>query len=234
MINKLIKKISESKKRGTFYRNLFSKNDLVFDIGANHGNRTSIFLQLEGKVVSIEPNPKLAKKLSKKYPKTKVVQKAIGSKIGKIDLYINESDVLSTTSKEWMSKISESNRFGEVANQFNKKVEVELTTLEVLFQEYGIPKFIKIDTEGLELEIIKTLKDSQVYCLSFEFAIPETNEDMILAIEHLDSIGYKNFNLSVAESMEFITNKKMSTEKIITLLKNMPEMTWGDIYAFNK
>src|SRR5437868_2204121 len=42
-----------------FYRSLlggFRERDLIFDVGANHGLKTSIFLRLGARVVAIEPD----------------------------------------------------------------------------------------------------------------------------------------------------------------------------------
>jgi len=93
---------------------------------------------------------------------------------------------------------------------------------------------MKIDTEGLEYIILKTLKNNKVSGLSFEFAIPETLDEVILSIEHLNDIGYKQFNIVFGESTTFISNKNMFFLDLINLIKQLPEMSWGDIYAFNK
>ena len=39
----------------TFYSQFISKNSLVFDVGANIGNRTAMFAELGRLVVAIEP-----------------------------------------------------------------------------------------------------------------------------------------------------------------------------------
>lgn len=82
MIVKKIKNFNEKiylkNFRKKFYSKIFSSNDLVIDIGANAGNRTSIFLDIGARVIAVEPNPKLAKQLKKKYPKAIVIDKAIG------------------------------------------------------------------------------------------------------------------------------------------------------------
>jgi len=217
-----------------FYRNLINKNDLVFDVGANHGNRTKIFLRLSDNVISIEPNPKLANKLKQKY-KTKitVVQKALGKEVGFIDLYINDADVLSTTSKSFIESAKRTDRFGKLSDKFNTIVNVEMINIQDLFGKYGHPSFLKIDVEGLEYEIIKTLKDNKVKVLSFEFALPETSKETILSIEYLKSIGYEKFNISFGESMEMISTTKMNSEEIKRLIMAIPKMSWGDVYAFN-
>lgn len=235
IINKLYERI-QLEKRIIFYSKLFNKNDLVFDIGANRGNRVEAFIKIGAKVVAVEPNPELANKLRNKYNRSRVevIQKAIGDKEGLVDLYINDADVLSTVSLDFIEKTKKTGRFGEFSNRFKQKIKVEMIPITHLFEKYGYPVFIKIDVEGLEYKIIKTLTDNKVNKLSFEFAIPETYEDTLQSIEHLHSIGYKKFNISFGESMEFISNLNMEYNDFKKLIKHLPKMSWGDIYVFNQ
>lgn len=238
----LIKKIEnrifgalDAKRRKIFYSRFINSQDLVFDIGANCGNRTSVFLSIGAEVIAIEPNPKLANYLSRKFgTKATIVPKAVGNKNGSIDLYINDTDVLSTTSQKWINAVKESSRFGDLVNNFSNKVEVEMTTLNDLTNIYKTPKFVKIDVEGVEIDVVKNIKNSSIQIISFEFAIPESLEDTLNILVHLNNVGYKFFNISFGESMEFLTNKKLSLKQINNLLHNLPTMSWGDIYVFSK
>jgi FkbM family methyltransferase len=235
IINKFIIRNAELKKRIELYSKIIKKDDLVFDIGANHGNRVTPFLEIGSKIVAVEPNPLLANKLTKKFGrKITVIQKAIGDEIGTVELYVNDSDVLSTTSKEFIEKAKATGRFGELSNAFNNVVNVEMISIENLFKEYGYPVFIKIDTEGLEYKIIKTLNNNKVKALSFEFAIPESLEEVLLSLEYLNSIGYVKFNISFGESMDFLTHVNIDFIDFIDFISKLPKMSWGDIYAFNK
>lgn len=220
--------------KSIFYSKFINNNDLVFDIGANIGNRTEVFLGIGARVIAVEPNPKIALSLTKKYPKAEIVQKAIGSNKGIVNLFLNEADVLSTTSEEWLNTIKETNRFGELAHKFNETVEVQQETINDLITKYGIPKFIKIDTEGTELEIIEQLKTNEVDCISFEFhafKTESTDRKSRLSLKHLHSVGYKKFNISFGETMVFCGEENFDYDVLINLLDALP-LTWGDIYAF--
>lgn len=149
-------------------------------------------------------------------------------------MYLNEADVLSTTSQEWINTVKESGRFGDLAEKFNDKVEVERITINELIEKYGIPKFVKIDTEGTEIEIVESLNDFQPFSISLEFAIPESKKSTLDSINHLHKLGYTKFNISIGESMEFISNKNFDYNKMINLMNALPEMSWGDIYVFQK
>ena len=50
------KVLSDDEKRYIkFYQQFIKPNDLVFDVGANMGNRTKLFLKLGAKVIAFEP-----------------------------------------------------------------------------------------------------------------------------------------------------------------------------------
>src|SRR3989304_3436761 len=68
-----------------FYGRFLHPGDLCFDVGANEGNRTAIFLALGARVVCIEPQPLCLKKLRKRLgrmPDVTIVAKALGEKEG--------------------------------------------------------------------------------------------------------------------------------------------------------
>src|SRR5690242_6305151 len=53
------KVIAQRSAEVSFYRQLlngFSKRDLIFDVGANHGSKSDIFLRLGARVVAVEPD----------------------------------------------------------------------------------------------------------------------------------------------------------------------------------
>lgn len=52
-------------KRLNFYQTLVRSGNLVFDVGANLGNRTKTFAVLGATVVAIEPLPDLARRLKR-------------------------------------------------------------------------------------------------------------------------------------------------------------------------
>ena len=88
MIKHLKKKIStlrRKKKFKQFYGNYINEGDLCFDIGANIGNRTEIFLNLKARVVSVEPVKKTYLILKEKFGNEKnstLLQLGIGSEAG--------------------------------------------------------------------------------------------------------------------------------------------------------
>ena len=57
-------------ERKEFYSEFIKEGDVVFDVGANKGNRTVIFLELGAKVVAVEPQKECYEHLTKRFGDT--------------------------------------------------------------------------------------------------------------------------------------------------------------------
>jgi FkbM family methyltransferase len=240
-VSKLLR-LCHKKKKYDFYKSLFrqlsheKKEGLIFDIGANIGDRTKLFLELGYSVVAVEPNPELVMFLRKKFKRyvkngrLKILDKAINNEKGKIEFYIYNNHVLSTCSKEFMENTKQTGRFGKATPV--KTLFVESTTLDELCNKYGIPFFIKIDVEGFEYEVLSTLKNNLISAIAFEFAIPESLSNTLLILKHLNKIGYSKFNISFFETMELISPYYLNYEQIMAFIKLLPDLSWEDIYVF--
>jgi hypothetical protein len=140
--------------------------------------------------------------------------------------------VLSSLSKEFIEKTSKSGRFQE--DWWNNEVEVEVTTLDRLIAEHGKPKFIKIDVEGFELQVVKGLSQP-IEIISLEYT-PELTSNLKSAIEHLETLANYEFNLSWCESMVMSRAKWFGKEKLFQLMDSMVDEMYlfGDIYIKRK
>ena len=68
-----------------FYEQFIKKNDLIFDVGANVGSKSKLFLNLGGKVVGFEPQNELCNYLNdhlKRNKKFNLERTALGSELG--------------------------------------------------------------------------------------------------------------------------------------------------------
>jgi len=226
------------KKLIRFYSQFINEGDLCFDVGANLGNRTGVFLELGAKVVAVEPQDNCMKKLKKKYKNNSevvLIHKALGAEKGEGNLMLSDSHTVSSMSGEWIENVKKSDMFftSTSAFQWNKNVVVPVTTLDELIEEYGVPAMCKIDVEGFEDEVINGLSRS-IEMLSFEFTpTPALIEKAIRSIEHLSSIGDVKFNYSFGEKMAFALDEWVSSSEICEILLSVPYKTSfsGDIYA---
>ena len=166
-----------------FYRTLLRgmrKGDVIFDIGANHGQKTDIFLRLGAKVVAVEPDEINQEVLKRKFLKCRIyrkpldiVGKAVGATSSVEAMWIDEpGSAKNTLSPKWVETLrADRERFGRNLDFAERKL-VETTTLENLIAAYGSPRFIKIDVEGYEPHVLRGLKQA-VPILSFEVNLPE-------------------------------------------------------------
>ncbi len=180
-------------------------------------------------VVAVEPQPELLRFLKRKYKDNiNLVGEAVGAKTGKIIMYLSSSSALSSMSEEWISKVKNS-RFKK--QNWEKKIEVSVTTLDDLIKKYGKPDFCKIDVEGYELEVLKGLTTS-IKILSFEYTIPELMNNAIECINYLKSLGNISCNYSAGELLKFGLSEWVNPEEFIKLFKNLPSqgIIDGDIY----
>jgi len=218
------------KKRIAFYSQFLKKGDLCFDIGANIGNRTEIFLDIGCPVVAVEPQKECIDYMKKKFiDRSEIifVQKAIDAEIGEKELFMCPVDYTSSMSQEWISALKQSGRCESY--DWKQVAKVPTTTLDELISTHGKPAFCKIDVEGFELNVLRGLTKAIPF-LSFEFT-QECLDNAKKCIEYLSSLGNPVFNFSYGELMELVLHKWVETSEMIDLLKTVKERTSGDIYV---
>ena len=107
-----------------------------------------------------------------------------------------------------------------------------MTTLDILIEKFGVPKFIKIDVEGYELEVLKGLSHS-IHLISFEYTVPEQIDKVIDCINQIEKHNSKiECNFSRGESMSLEFNKWLSSIEFKNFVSS-PEFIstgFGDIY----
>lgn len=221
----------EVQKKVNFYKSFLNGGDLVFDVGANYGNRVHPFLLLSTRVVAVEPLPDCVRYLKYEFGnKIEIENICLGAEKGESDLFVGKVNVISTLSSKFMTRTIKSGRFS--TKSWGESIKVKVSTLDELVAKYGRPKFIKIDTEGYEMEVISGLSDPVQY-VSFEYTLPEFSQDMIDILNTLDTKGDMLINLSVGEQMKFVLERWIPlTEFVDFLQENLKGLTgWGDIYV---
>lgn len=221
-------------KRVEFYSQFINKADLCFDVGANYGNRTEVFLALNARVVAMEPQQNCFLFLKKKFgTRVALLQKGAGAKNEFLDFYINEKNSpVSTFSKEWIEEFKDTRFAG---GEWNKVDRVEVVTLDSVVEEYGKPKFIKIDVEGFEFEVLKGLT-FDICFLSFEFAVPERIDTLEKCLGLLASHGEILLaNYVKEENTCFELDEWITIEEMLKFIHSASFLNAyaGDIYIKN-
>lgn len=221
----------QKKKMIHFYQQIIKPKDICFDIGANIGQRSAIFLRLDARVIAVEPQPKCLRLLNKRFQQKSnitIIPEAMGKEPGEAEMMVSEADMISSLSQEWIKRVQSSGRFKDY--EWNKKIKVRINTLDQLIKTYGRPVFCKIDVEGYEFQVLQGLTQP-IDMISFEFT-PEYSEAAIKCIKYLANIGQVTFNLSIGETMTWISSNWMSADQMMDYLQSLPDKTvFGDIYA---
>lgn len=222
------------------FREFVGEGSLVFDIGANCGRKTYIFLALKAaKVIAVDPlytwGNEFVPEFYWKWGKDKRVipvaravtdQREVTLQVNRFTPYVSSIDV------PWMTV---SVHGGEKQPYYRQTSLLPRTakgiTLDGLINIYGVPDFIKVDVEGHENTAVRTLT-TPVPALNMEF-----HEDWIPeeAMQHVDSLGEYEWNYCLNNVGEFVAPEWMDRESLIAymrehLTKTGP-LSWGDVYA---
>ncbi len=215
-----------------FYGDLLPRRGLCFDVGANVGNRVRILRRLGCPVVAVEPQSRCFAALAAEFgrdPGVVLRRQALGRAPGRATLAISANDVLSTLSAEFREATTRSGRFAD--ERWDRTEEVEVTTLDALIAQHGVPDFVKIDVEGFELDVVSGL--GQPVALAALEWTPELTDRTIACVEHLARLGMSEFNLSWMESMRLARNTWMGPVEFKALLTGFRDETYlfADVYA---
>lgn len=215
-----------------FYAQFVSPGDLVFDLGAHVGNRTRAFAAMGCRVVAVEPQPDFARLLRLLFGRSsrvEVIEAAVGSQPGHAPLFISERfPTVSTIAAPWHEARALEPDFSGV--QWNRRIDVETTTLDVLIERFGVPAFIKIDVEGSEPDVLAGLTHP-VRSLSFEY-LPRALEYARACATRLETLGRYQFNWSVGESYDLAAERWMTDTELSAALETAgAQRRPGDVYA---
>jgi FkbM family methyltransferase len=214
------------------YRPFISPGDLCFDLGAHVGSRSATMLALGARVVAVEPQTDYAGLLQRLYgrnPRFTIVAKAVGKQPGRARLLVStRTPTVSTLSTEWATEVAKTPGFARVA--WDAYLDTEVTTLDALISEFGLPAFCKIDVEGSELDVLLGLT-RPIQALSFEY-IPAAIERTVQCLQRLQDLGAYRFNLVEGEKPSFLLPDWADRQTIATRMESLPRTARaGEVFA---
>jgi len=207
----------------------FAPGDKYFDIGAHKGDKAIPFINNNVECILIEPQPFCVDHLKKTFlnnPLVQILAIGLGESRNVLEMSINTNEpVLSTFNEEWKT--------GRFANSlWDSKIEVPIMTIDNLIEKYGHPRYIKIDVEGFEFQVLKGLT-KKTGLISFEFT-SEFYKNASKCITYLNSFGYNKFNFSQGDNTNFFLENWMDASSFNLMMADLclkNNGLWGDIYA---
>lgn len=211
----------------------------IYDIGANTGQNIDYFLSKSKKVIAVEPINELCLQMERNFKKSikndelKILNFALvnDENTTSLDFYLN-------TDKSWESSL--------LKNDKSKKVNVNATTLNKLFNKYGYPDCIKIDIEGYDLEVLKYMVLSNIYpdYLSVEIQNKKTLDFIVnnfsykyfnFVLGHRISEDYKHLNFKTHSSGPLGNDIKFKwvTKRLIKYYFIISRYGWIDLHCTN-
>lgn len=178
----------------------FRGQGIIFDIGANVGDKTRLFRQIGATVVALEPNPATFGMLQTRFAResgVRTLNQAGGAIVSTADMAVfKTSHALSTLA----DKLSQSTR--EAIARGDEVMEtrhVVVTTIDKLIEDFGMPYYVKIDVEGFELNVLKGLSVSIPF-ISFECNLPDFEQETIACVAALKALNDGcRFNYTLTE-----------------------------------
>ena len=167
------------------------KGDAVWDIGANLGAYTQLFLNWtgsEGQVVAFEPNPEAIEELRKRVQDSQslVIENiALGSQEGSSELIVGLNDTVGRVR-------AQNESFG--SNEF--RIPINISTGDSVCARLGrTPNVLKIDVEGFEEEVLIGLQET--------LASPHVRALLIeIHFQQLESRGQPTAPLRIEKSLK--------------------------------
>ena len=141
---------------------------------------------------------------------------------------------VNTLSQKWATALNENkarHTYAHCGLDFAKSKTVETTTLDDLIALYGRPRFIKIDVEGYELNVIRGLRQPAP-CLSFEVNLPEFRPEGSQCVLLLADLAPKSqFNYAVDCEKGLELTRWLNSNEFSQVLESIDE---GAIEVFWK
>lgn len=160
-------------------------SDLIFDVGMCEGDDTEYYLSKGFRVLAIEANPYLCLLNSVKFAehiengRLSIQNYGVSDEFERIPFYISPKSDWSSFNESYATRAGET-----------EVIEVECVTLPWLFSKYGTPYYCKIDIEGYDAKVLRTLQNSKSLP---KFVSVEATVGSFSSI--LEPLGYRNFKL---------------------------------------
>lgn len=214
-------------RRIELYRQFIGPGQLVFDVGANMGNRSEPLLSLGARVLAVEPQPVCIATLRRRFGSHRrftLLPVGLGAAPGTATLHLATNHVTSSMSREFIDTMEFEN------SNWVSQVDVRISTLDILIDLFGLPDFCKVDVEGYEVEVLKGLSQP-IPLMSLEYTPgQQLAEASATCLEILGELAEYEYAFSPGESMRWSHHGWMDLRTASELAREST-LPFGDFYA---
>ncbi|SEK39653.1 FkbM family methyltransferase [Roseovarius nanhaiticus] len=213
-----------------FYRDLLAPGDLVFDVGAHMGTRARAMRRAGARVVALEPQAPFAGFLRRTLPRDiTLIEAAAGRSDTEAEMAVSSRHpTVSSLRTEFVEGAGAAPGFGHV--KWDRRQRVRMVTLDGLIAQHGRPRYVKIDVEGFEVEVLGGLS-APVQIVSAEY-LPAFPEMTHAVIDRLAELGDYRFNPVAGETGGFLWPDWRSADAARDWLDGLaPSAGSGDLFA---
>jgi FkbM family methyltransferase len=216
------------------YGSLLSAGDLCFDLGSHVGNRVDVLLSLSCRVVAVEPQPFLASYLRRRFAgngDVVVDERAVSDEPGSARLYWSPRHLtVSSLAADWLDSLRALRPHGIA---FTESRSVATTTIGELIADYGEPRYCKIDVEGLDLAVVRSLPRA-LGIVSFEH-LPHRFDATAAALAALGALADYRYNFFARESHRFRIPSPVPAGDLLRELRGIAASGAScDVFAFRQ
>ncbi len=172
--------------------------NLIIDVGMHAGEDTDHYLAEGFDVVAIEANPALVAEVTERRAdairtgRLRIISAAIAEEAGTQRLAISDEITI------WSSLSDDFVRRNQAVGATYRYIEVPAVRFEDVLAEVGVPHYLKIDIEGLDMLCVKALHEvgERPDYISIESAVTATSNafaDAFDELAHLWTLGYRSF-----------------------------------------
>jgi FkbM family methyltransferase len=169
---------------------------LIIDVGMHTGKDTEFYLRKGFRVVGIEANPAFVEAMRHQFAAfietgdLTIVPYAIAKRPGAVSFFTFQGHDDWSTIDEKRAKIYASRGFRETVQR------VEAVTLSEILRAHGIPYYLKIDIEGLDIVCLRQLLEFSKRPKFVSIEAPTDNfGECIDVVSHLNVLGYRQFKV---------------------------------------
>lgn len=172
-------------------------DDLIFDIGVNHGEDTAFYLAKGFRVVGVEANPIIHASLRETFGEEiatgqlTLLNVGLAAELGSATFYVNDDN------DHWSSFVE---AYGTRNGSKYHTVPIDCLTIFALLGRYGTPRYLKIDIEGMDQTVVRQLR-----AVAEHPTFISVEEYGVEAIDDLQALGFDRFKLAAQRDKSWAT-----------------------------